>query len=61
MQPNAAIEKSYGRDTIMRLGNDHGRMAVESDSTGYCHLILLGVGGIPRGRIIEIFGSRRFW
>ncbi len=54
----AAIEKSYGKGTIMRLGDDHGRMAVEAIPTGILSLdIALGVGGIPRGRIIEIFGS----
>ena len=54
----AAIEKSYGRGTIMRLGDDHGRMKVEAIPTGILSLdIALGVGGIPRGRIIEIYGN----
>ncbi|HOO96407.1 MAG TPA: recombinase RecA [Caldisericia bacterium] len=54
----ASIEKNYGRGTIMRLDGDHGRMSVEAIPTGILALdIALGVGGIPRGRIIEIYGS----
>ncbi|NBQ53222.1 MAG: recombinase RecA, partial [Proteobacteria bacterium] len=53
-----AIEKQFGKGAIMRLGKD-GKEAepVEVISTGALSLdIALGVGGIPRGRIIEIYG-----
>jgi recombination protein RecA len=51
-----AIEKQFGRGSIMRLG-DAGHMAVETIPTGSIALdIALGVGGLPKGRIIEIYG-----
>lgn len=50
------IEKDFGKGTIMRLG-DAPKTNVESISTGAMNLdIALGVGGIPKGRIIEIYG-----
>jgi len=50
------IEKSFGKGSIMKLGDSHME-AVEATSTGSLGLDLaLGVGGIPRGRVIEIFG-----
>ena len=50
------IEKSYGKGTIMKLG-DEAVVNVESISTGSISLDhALGVGGLPRGRIIEIYG-----
>ncbi|HEY7847000.1 MAG TPA: recombinase RecA [Candidatus Limnocylindria bacterium] len=50
------IEKQFGRGAIMRLG-DRGAQAVEVIPTGSVALDLaLGVGGVPRGRITEIFG-----
>jgi recombination protein RecA len=50
------IEKQFGRGAIMRLG-DRGALAVEVIPTGSVALDLaLGVGGVPRGRITEIFG-----
>ena len=50
------IEKKYGKGAIMRLG-EHTTMNVEAVSTGSLSLdIALGIGGIPKGRIIEIFG-----
>ena len=50
------IEKSFGKGSIMKLG-DNKMEAVEATSTGSLGLDLaLGVGGIPRGRVIEIFG-----
>lgn len=53
----AYIEKSFGRGSIMRLGEASARMQVEAISTGSLSLDLaLGVGGIPRGRVTEIFG-----
>jgi recombination protein RecA len=51
-----AIEKQFGRGSIMKLGSAE-RQAVDSIPTGSIALDLaLGVGGIPRGRITEIFG-----
>ncbi|MBA4421190.1 MAG: recombinase RecA [Anaerolinea sp.] len=50
------IVKRYGEGSIMRLGEAH-QMKVESIPTGSLSLdIALGIGGIPRGRITEIFG-----
>ena len=50
------IEKSYGKGTIMRLGEDIP-VNVEAISTGSLGLDLaLGIGGVPKGRIIEIYG-----
>lgn len=50
------ITKRYGEGSIMRLGEAHG-MAVETVPTGSLSLDLaLGVGGIPRGRVTEIYG-----
>lgn len=50
------IEKQFGKGSIMKLG-EAAHMNVESISTGALGLdIALGVGGLPRGRIIEIFG-----
>ncbi|MGI5936781.1 MAG: recombinase RecA [Oscillospiraceae bacterium] len=52
----AQIEKTYGKGAIMRLGNDIP-INVEAISTGSLSLDLaLGIGGVPRGRIVEIFG-----
>lgn len=51
------IEKQFGRGSIMRLGEASTRMAVETIPTGSLALdMALGAGGIPRGRITEIFG-----
>ena len=52
----AKIEKDYGKGTIMRLGDDI-KVNVEALSTGSLSLdIALGIGGVPKGRIIEIYG-----
>jgi len=52
----AQIDKQFGRGSIMRMG-EKGSMAIETVQTGALSLDLaLGVGGLPRGRIIEIFG-----
>ena len=52
----AQIEKAYGQGAIMKLG-DTSRMQVETVTTGSLSLDLaLGVGGIPKGRIIEVYG-----
>lgn len=51
------IEKQFGKGSIMRLGEISTKMAVESIPTGSLSLDLaLGIGGIPRGRVTEIFG-----
>ncbi len=53
----AQIEKTYGKGSIMRLGDDSGRMNVEVIPTGALSLDLaLGIGGLPRGRVVEIYG-----
>ena len=52
----AQIEKSYGKGAIMKLG-ENTNMSVSAVSTGSLSLDLaLGIGGVPRGRIIEIYG-----
>ena len=51
------IEKQYGKGTVMRLGDPSAKMNVETIPTGSLSLdIALGLGGIPTGRIIEIYG-----
>ena len=51
------IEKQFGKGTIMKLGDAGARIAVSVIPTGCIQLdYALGVGGVPRGRIIEIFG-----
>ena len=53
----AAIEKNYGKGAIMRLGSDAPVEIVPIISTGAISLdAALGIGGIPRGRVTEIFG-----
>ena len=53
----AQIEKNYGKGSIMKLGENAANMNVEAVPTGSLSLdIALGVGGIPKGRIIEIYG-----
>ncbi|MEQ1705999.1 MAG: recombinase RecA [Rickettsiales bacterium] len=50
------IEKTFGKGSIMKLG-DNKMEAIEATSTGSLGLdIALGVGGVPRGRVVEIFG-----
>ena len=51
------IEKQYGKGSIMRLGDEAGQTEIEVISSGCLTLDLaLGIGGFPRGRIIEIYG-----
>ncbi|MDA0222862.1 MAG: recombinase RecA [Rhodobacterales bacterium] len=51
------IERSFGKGSIMRLGRDGPIAEIESTSTGSIGLdIALGIGGLPKGRIIEIYG-----
>jgi len=50
------IEKTFGKGSVMRMG-DHLNLAIASIPTGALSLDLaLGIGGLPRGRIVEIFG-----
>ena len=54
----AQIEKQYGRGAVMRLGEISHRLTTEAIPTGSLSLDLaLGIGGVPRGRIIDIFGT----
>ena len=51
------IEKQYGKGSVMKLGDSSSHMQVEAIATGSLGLdIALGVGGVPKGRIIEIYG-----
>src|SRR5512136_558868 len=51
------IEKQFGKGSIMRLGNDEPLPDIAAIPTGSLSLDLaLGVGGVPRGRVIEIYG-----
>ena len=51
------IERAYGKGAIMKLGDENAHMNVETIPTGSLGLdIALGLGGVPRGRIIEIYG-----
>ena len=51
------IEKQYGKGAVMKLGDPTAQMNVETIPTGSLSLdIALGLGGIPKGRIIEIYG-----
>lgn len=51
------IEKQFGKGSIMRMGEVSARMAIEVIPTGSLAIdIALGVGGVPRGRMIEIYG-----
>lgn len=51
------IERAFGKGSVMKLSGDHNPMDVESISTGSLGLdIGLGIGGVPRGRIVEIYG-----
>ncbi len=53
----AQIERQFGKGSIMKLGQDNPVMDVEATSTGSLGLdIALGIGGLPKGRIVEIYG-----
>ena len=53
----AQIEKQYGKGSVMKLGDSGANMNIETIPTGSLSLdIALGMGGIPKGRIIEIYG-----
>jgi len=54
----AQIEKQFGKGSVMKLGEATARMAVEAIPTGSIALDLaLGIGGVPKGRVTEIFGA----
>lgn len=53
----AKLEKDFGKGTVMRLGDPKAQVAVETVPTGALSLdIALGLGGVPKGRIVEIYG-----
>src|SRR4051794_11869197 len=52
------IERQFGKGSVMKLGKNDRSMDVETISSGSLGLdIALGVGGLPRGRVVEIYGS----
>ncbi len=52
------IDRHFGKGTVMRLGEDSGAIQIDAISTGSLTLdIALGVGGVPRGRVTEIYGA----
>ena len=51
------IEKQFGKGSVMRLGDNQAARGIEAISTGSIGLdVALGIGGVPRGRVIEIYG-----
>ena len=53
----AQIEKQYGKGSVMKLGDNSANMNVETVPTGSLSLdIALGLGGLPKGRIVEVYG-----
>lgn len=53
----AQIERQFGKGSIMKMGSDNPAQEIESTSTGSIGLdIALGIGGVPKGRIVEIYG-----
>ncbi len=53
----AQIERQFGKGSIMKLGDDNAVAEIEATSTGSLGLdIALGIGGLPKGRVIEIYG-----
>ncbi|MDO4311693.1 MAG: recombinase RecA [Eubacteriales bacterium] len=53
----AKLEKDFGKGTVMKLGDPAARVAVETVPTGSLSLDLaLGLGGVPKGRVVEIYG-----
>ena len=56
----AQIEKQYGKGSVMKLGDQSANMGIDVVPTGSLSLDLaLGLGGMPRGRIIEIYGQNQ--
>ncbi|MDG1420134.1 MAG: ATPase domain-containing protein, partial [Tateyamaria sp.] len=53
----AQIERQFGKGSIMKLGSPEAIQKIEATSTGSLGLdIALGIGGIPQGRVVEIYG-----
>ncbi len=53
----AQIRRNFGQNAIMRLGDDDVDRSIEVISTGIIGLdLILGIGGLPRGRVVEIYG-----
>ena len=51
------IEKQFGKGSVMFLGDEESRTDIEGISTGSLSLdIALGIGGLPKGRVIEVYG-----
>jgi recombination protein RecA len=51
------IEKQFGKGSVMRLGDNHAARDIEAVSTGSIGLdVALGIGGVPKGRVVEIYG-----
>ncbi|MBT3308354.1 MAG: recombinase RecA [Gammaproteobacteria bacterium] len=51
------IERQFGKGSVMRLGDDNAQRDIDAVSTGSLGLdIALGIGGLPRGRVVEIYG-----
>ena len=53
------IERAFGKGSIMKLGKNDKSMEIDTVSTGSLGLdIALGIGGVPKGRIIEVYGRK---
>ena len=53
----ATIEKQHGKEAIMKLGEKSAKVKVDVIPTGALPLdVVLGVGGLPRGRVVEVYG-----
>ena len=53
----AQIQKQFGKGAVMKLGDDEAQLNIDAISTGSMSLdIATGIGGVPRGRIVEIYG-----
>src|SRR5699024_9533423 len=53
----AQIEKQFGKGSVMKLGDQGANMNIETVPTGSLSLdVALGLGGIPKGRVVEIYG-----
>ena len=51
------IEKQFGKGSVMRMGDEGARTDIQAISTGSLGLdVALGIGGLPRGRVVEIYG-----
>ncbi|MEO1246524.1 MAG: recombinase RecA [Pseudomonadota bacterium] len=57
VQALGQIEKQFGKGSVMRLGDSHAARDIEAVSTGSIGLdVALGIGGVPKGRVVEIYG-----